>query len=563
MLKNLLYLYNDGHNPFPNMRGYGGLGYHLPQYHKVIHGGMLSPTKSKKEFDKHMKENEEMINSGGVEESKGSDEEVEEAEEDEEDEEAEEDEETEEDEEDEEDSEIQKIINEGDINESEIEKLQFDLANDALYTIKGYIDGRKIKTLYTGGRLDEIIDILKDKPKDKVFELVSSIKPKQNKPQIVEESEEEEEEEEEDEDEIFDLFKKNYSDVGMLGKIMKELQTKSKPENSDDYEKYEKLYEEFKILLVNYNKKTLSKNIEDFKTYLENKPELTELEQKLKDSIEQVEQEELIETKRIESLIDNLSEQTNDEIIETVIENYDIILNYYDKKYPDSGKGYEAFLCGAGSCITDFIVEDEETVIENYDDNSIILDKDRNYCPIDLVFTTTKVDSNGNKIGGLAEAKDFREMEMRGTLPLDQHDIHIQGTKLYGFGKFQIFFKKDSEGKFYLDSFDYNGESLTPGLVIDYYNFYINGKDNKTWYYNCLKDKDFFNTYLVEDKIDPKTKKKISGTLRYYEELDSYVISEHRLKELGLVKPEYVSSFDKTSFAFSIKKSKFKEFKRK
>jgi len=37
MLKNLLHLYNDGHNPFPNM-GKGGLGYHLPQYRKMVNG---------------------------------------------------------------------------------------------------------------------------------------------------------------------------------------------------------------------------------------------------------------------------------------------------------------------------------------------------------------------------------------------------------------------------------------------------------------------------------------------------------------------------------------------
>jgi hypothetical protein len=37
MLKKLLYLYNDGHNPFPQL-GKGGLGYHLPQYKKRIHG---------------------------------------------------------------------------------------------------------------------------------------------------------------------------------------------------------------------------------------------------------------------------------------------------------------------------------------------------------------------------------------------------------------------------------------------------------------------------------------------------------------------------------------------
>ena len=37
MLKKLLYLYNDGHNPFPHM-GRGGLGYHLSGVPKVIHG---------------------------------------------------------------------------------------------------------------------------------------------------------------------------------------------------------------------------------------------------------------------------------------------------------------------------------------------------------------------------------------------------------------------------------------------------------------------------------------------------------------------------------------------
>jgi len=37
MLKKLLYLYNDGHNPFPKL-GKGGLGYHLPQFRMRIHG---------------------------------------------------------------------------------------------------------------------------------------------------------------------------------------------------------------------------------------------------------------------------------------------------------------------------------------------------------------------------------------------------------------------------------------------------------------------------------------------------------------------------------------------
>jgi len=43
MHKNLLYLYNDGHNPFPHL-GKGGLGYKLPQYRKRIHGEALHRT---------------------------------------------------------------------------------------------------------------------------------------------------------------------------------------------------------------------------------------------------------------------------------------------------------------------------------------------------------------------------------------------------------------------------------------------------------------------------------------------------------------------------------------
>ena len=39
MLKKLLYLYNDGHIPFP--QGKGGLGYHLPQYRKRMSGDGL------------------------------------------------------------------------------------------------------------------------------------------------------------------------------------------------------------------------------------------------------------------------------------------------------------------------------------------------------------------------------------------------------------------------------------------------------------------------------------------------------------------------------------------
>jgi len=66
MLKNLLYLYNDGHNPFPNMRGYGGLGYHLPEYHKVIHGGSLTPENIKlKELLKNLDDINEGAGGGG------------------------------------------------------------------------------------------------------------------------------------------------------------------------------------------------------------------------------------------------------------------------------------------------------------------------------------------------------------------------------------------------------------------------------------------------------------------------------------------------------------------
>jgi len=41
MLKKLLYLYNDGHNPFPRM-GKGGLGYKPQQYRRGIHGEAIT-----------------------------------------------------------------------------------------------------------------------------------------------------------------------------------------------------------------------------------------------------------------------------------------------------------------------------------------------------------------------------------------------------------------------------------------------------------------------------------------------------------------------------------------
>jgi hypothetical protein len=62
MLKKLLYLYNDGHNPFPNMKGHGGLGYHLPQYRLVggmVHGGVEEHKGSDEEDEEDYEENEE------------------------------------------------------------------------------------------------------------------------------------------------------------------------------------------------------------------------------------------------------------------------------------------------------------------------------------------------------------------------------------------------------------------------------------------------------------------------------------------------------------------------
>jgi hypothetical protein len=60
MLKKLLYLYNDGHNPFPHM-GRGGLGYHLPGVPKVIHGEGGEGGGYESETDKRLEHTSEMI----------------------------------------------------------------------------------------------------------------------------------------------------------------------------------------------------------------------------------------------------------------------------------------------------------------------------------------------------------------------------------------------------------------------------------------------------------------------------------------------------------------------
>jgi hypothetical protein len=60
MLKKLLYLYNDGYNPFPHM-GRGGLGYHLPGVPKVIHGEGGEGGGYESETDKRLEHISEMI----------------------------------------------------------------------------------------------------------------------------------------------------------------------------------------------------------------------------------------------------------------------------------------------------------------------------------------------------------------------------------------------------------------------------------------------------------------------------------------------------------------------
>ena len=512
MLKNLLYLYNDGHNPFPNMKGYGGLGYHLPQYRKVIHGsGPKVKTPDKRTLDEVNEENSELIENmeqhySGVEEHKGSDNE------DESEEEEEEEDEEEEEEEEEEITEIQKIINENDFSEEDIDKLMFDLQNDKAFN-KGnnQISKTQFKTTYLGGRLEPIMDILKTKKKDEVIKIVAELqKPKTIKPQTTAEeltpiinqvddlikSEGETEEEDEETDEIYNIFKKHYNDrmLKAIGKDLKQL-IEETSEGNQNYDVYNNLYTQYK----EFNKNRYNK-IENIKEYINSKEELNEFEQLLKDSIDTNEQE-------IDELMSGNPDLTYDEKID-ILKNHEFTIielskeSYEDnpevkkkkvefyKKYEGikniddawskeiAGKPYEHYFLTVGNPIIKYIADDENIdVTEDLGSNPLVkADGGEDTCFIDLFSYNSE-----KNIGYLNEMKDFKiNMTDEEYNPNDKNTyVSIQLTKLTG----TSYFVKDAKGNMIIDK---NGDGIEKAgyelLFYEdggkYFPYYIKYKDD-------------------------------------------------------------------------------------
>ena len=615
MLKRLLYLYNDGHNPFPKLNS-GGLGYHLPQYRKRMHGEAIHRLVDEDgelidEFDDDNSDDdavyEQEINNDS------------------------------DDDEDDEYRYVPRIVgrmekkakaNEDDdelpeynffnpedyedyytINPENIVSFNPDLLDDDFYvTLKQKIlDDKKtyskdviIKNIQKYELL--IKDPIKGyKSTDKRDKLIDVFIDKKRKYEIQEHKFKNSLFDKEVLSDVTAVINADYntsarSFINSVRRFLLDQKNDNKEGDQELFNNYSKLYKQIGDLHQMFGYDT-TKTIEDLKKYLSDKGKKTnDLEKLFIESIKGTEEtkkesitkfkrdtdkskrerimdkmDDIIESAKTRNLIEETKQLSFDEQKQVVQDNYDEIVSYYISKQESSGKGYEKFLCEFGPVIVSPFIDEKVTLVENFDDSKIIKDNDTTtnhdaskYCPIDLFFTTEETDKNGNKIGGLLEAKDFSSMKMR-NYPDNESDVHIQATKLCGFGDYNIIYAKDSDGNFYIHSYTYKGKPLTPDISLNYFNFSINGSNNTSWIFNCLKDPEFMAKYFIEDKevINKKGEKELkSGTLhKFDEENELYVMTKGRLEFLNLIKIKDVSGG--RSLVFSIPKKKFKNYKKK
>jgi hypothetical protein len=256
---------------------------------------------------------------------------------------------------------------------------------------------------------------------------------------------------------------------------------------------------------------------------------------------------ELLMEKEYMDSINTMSYQEQQEIIS---EDYNNIVKYYKKMNPTPGKGYEDFLCGPGSTVYKTFNDDESIKVFNMDQNSLIDSKEaKDHCPIDFVFTGTKLNEDGLPIGGIGEAKDRPEEIMRGDKKKDF--IAIQITKLVGHGNYEIIYDKDNDtGKYYLRLIAYNKKQITPDISLDNFNITVNA-GKTSWICNLFKNKYFIETYLNDDMMYKREKG------------DGYIINKHIMKRKKLISMEYVSSNKEPVEAFKIPKLEFKKWNKK
>jgi hypothetical protein len=470
MLKRLLYLYNDGHNPFPKL-GKGGLGYHLPQYRKRMHGDGMHLINGKYEYDDDDSDlqvyDQGFITGNYI--PLGNDEFIV----------------------DDERHHNNRIIKPKHIGKPEY----FDttLNENDIYDDNDdndYYDPTKSSIPYLNTTQKILHDIEQTKiPKNKKLSK-SDIK---DVNEIIKKTETliEDKDKVHIEKTINDLFMSNYG-FGMVEKVYKGLKELIKNLSKDSLE-----YQIYNTLKIEIDKSSfllpsdLPSLRNKFKSLSDEDFSL------LKIALEDVfkkHDEKMEETK---VLIEDLSKLSFEESFDVVTNNYDDILAYYNTQYTAPGKGYEAFLCGAGSCLIKYTLNDNDMVVTNFDNSDEIPEGKSQYCAVDLLIMNPKTNS-----GAIGEAKNYGDKDMTIHNDPENNYVAIQASKLCGnsfkgsSSNFDIVFGKDDDTKeYYIIDIRYKNKPISKNIDINDYLLSVNAQ-NDTWICNLLKEPKFVKKYI-------------------------------------------------------------------
>ena len=470
-MKKLLHLYNYGHNPFPTL-GKGGLGYHLPQYHKRMIGGTLkiddegNPIEYD-ELDENFliidDKNEPVGQYFSLPDNK---------------------------------IKIQ-IFNEPDNISQGDPPIASEKIIDRPKKNKSYVRDPEDPYSYdffVGTQPDELppeIQALKTPPKMKEY---ATTKNSLN-------------------DIIDDLISENP--YLFPTKIYAKSYHKTLKDKEDIVDKmYDMLYP---------TKKELSFN-EKYADII-HKHKIAKEEQDVLDLQQSNDDEEepaITEEERIEKIISDIPTLPIDEQIEVVKEEYSVLVNYYKERQTSSGKGYESFLAGPGACILKLETPNRGTDVNDlkvipYDKSSLLKTGDeRKYCVVDFFLGyPTKLNI---PYGIICESKDYQTDNMLEYNDPKSNYIAIQVTKLCGTSfedkkesGFDIYFKKyTTNNNYYIYGVFNKGKNITHEKYVTDYLLTINAGDT-SWICNLLKTQEFCDEY-----INDKTMKRVVGYNNVY-----------------------------------------------
>jgi hypothetical protein len=460
MHKNLLYLYNDGHNPFPHL-GKGGLGYKLPQYR--LHGkGKSHPQDSDEEYE--YTEGEEEVQEMSSEEK-----------------------------------DAREIYNDftnpnGEYynlskndklielssaiaylnGNEELQKPFLDLMNELKRTSDGsdlfYIDDKGFVEV----NKDYDYDLDGLRPTNEIEIDISEASHFYNSSPY--------------------FYFKNLKDS--LNNLIKESRTSEETKILKNKLQNVKLLEsELKDLKI-YNEKDLRKYLRSKNSLSIEEKELFKMYDLHDKDLQDIETENL----RIETLVKDIQSMTFDKQIKLIKDEYSNILGYYKTRQESSGKGYEEFLCNAGSCIIKDVIGDDKLEVINLDNSPLVPKTKQKYCAVDLLYVNPDT-----KKGGIIEAKDFSNKDM-----LDRSEkgyTAIQASKICGNPDFDIIYGKDN-GEYYIIDVRYRNKPITNDIDINEYLISVNAKE-QTWICDLLQQKKFIKKYIndktmVQNKQDPR-----------------------------------------------------------